>query len=104
MVNVMRKNNLSLVTLCSLLGSIALAGMLSGCGSKAEAQAGGRPAPEVGVIKATLQPVALQTELPGRIDPVRVAQVRARVNGVVLKRLFKEGSEVKAGQLLYQID
>jgi membrane fusion protein (multidrug efflux system) len=48
--------------------------------------------------------VALQTELPGRVSAVRVAQVRARVNGVVQKRLFREGSEVKAGQLLYQID
>jgi membrane fusion protein (multidrug efflux system) len=50
------------------------------------------------------QTVALQTELPGRVSSVRVAQVRARVNGVVLQRLFREGSEVKAGQLLYQID
>jgi len=48
--------------------------------------------------------VALQTELPGRVSAVRVAQVRARVNGVVQKRLFREGSEVKAGQALYQID
>ena len=45
-----------------------------------------------------------QPELPGRVSPLRVAQVRARVNGVVLKRLFQEGSEVKAGQALYQID
>ena len=50
------------------------------------------------------QAVALQTELPGRVSPVRVAQVRARVSGVVLKRLFREGSEVKAGQVLYEID
>jgi membrane fusion protein (multidrug efflux system) len=42
--------------------------------------------------------------VPGRVSAVRVAQVRARVNGVVLKRLFREGSEVKAGQPLYQID
>lgn len=60
--------------------------------------------PEVGVISAKLAPVVLQTELPGRVEPVRVAQVRARVNGVVLKRLFTEGSEVKAGQSLFQID
>jgi membrane fusion protein (multidrug efflux system) len=61
------------------------------------------PAP-VGVLKAELQAVALQTELPGRVEAQRVAQVRARVNGVVLKRLFTEGSEVKAGQPLFQID
>jgi membrane fusion protein (multidrug efflux system) len=62
------------------------------------------PAPEVGVITTKFQPVALQTELPARVDAFRVAQVRARVNGVVLKRLFTEGSEVKQGQSLFQID
>jgi membrane fusion protein (multidrug efflux system) len=82
--------------------------LLSACGKKDEAPAAGaggqRPPPEVGVITTRVQPVALQTELPGRVEAVRVAQVRARVNGVVLKRLFTEGSEVKAGQLLFQID
>nr|WP_310646722.1 efflux RND transporter periplasmic adaptor subunit [Limnohabitans sp.] len=62
------------------------------------------PPPAVGVVTVADQVVALQTELPGRVSPVRVAQVRARVNGVVLKRLFREGSEVKAGQVLYEID
>ena len=62
------------------------------------------PPAEVGVVVVAPQAVALQTELPGRVSPVRVAQVRARVNGVVLKRMFQEGSEVKAGQALYQID
>ena len=62
------------------------------------------PAPEVGVITTKFEPVALQTELPARAEPVRTAQVRARVNGVVLKRLFTEGSEVKQGQSLFQID
>jgi membrane fusion protein (multidrug efflux system) len=55
-------------------------------------------------VTVTPESVALQTELPGRVSPLRVAQVRARVNGVVLQRLFREGSEVKAGQALYQID
>jgi len=58
----------------------------------------------VGVITIAQQSVALQTELPGRVSPIRVAQVRARVNGVVLQRLFKEGTHVHAGQLLFQID
>ena len=62
------------------------------------------PPAEVGVVTVAPEIVALQTELPGRVSPVRVAQVRARVNGVVLQRLFREGSEVKAGQVLYQID
>jgi membrane fusion protein (multidrug efflux system) len=56
------------------------------------------------VVTVANEAVALQTELPGRVSAVRVAQVRARVNGVVLQRLFREGSEVKAGQQLYQID
>jgi membrane fusion protein (multidrug efflux system) len=104
MVKLMRKISLS-SPLLSLTGALLVAAGLSGCGSKADAQAGGaRPAPEVGVITTAFQPVALQTELPGRVEAIRVAQVRARVNGVVLKRLFKEGSEVKAGQQLFQID
>jgi membrane fusion protein, multidrug efflux system len=48
--------------------------------------------------------VALTTELPGRIDPVRVAQVRARVDGIVLHRNFREGADVTNGEVLYQID
>ena len=86
--------------------------LLSACGDKDAAQAGagpggaGRkmPPPEVGVITTKFESVALQTELPARAEPVRTAQVRARVNGVVLKRLFTEGSEVKEGQSLFQID
>lgn len=80
---------------------------LTACGKNDDpkaAAAGNRPPPQVGVITAKFEPVALQTELPARVEPVRVAQVRARVNGVVLKRLFTEGSEVKAGQVLFQID
>ena len=50
------------------------------------------------------QPVKLVTELPARTAPFRVAEVRPQVNGVILKRLFSEGSQVKAGQQLYQID
>jgi membrane fusion protein (multidrug efflux system) len=91
------------IALCTL----AALTLLSACGSKdgaAPAGGGNRPPPEVAVIVTKLEPVALQTELPGRVEPVRVSQVRARVNGVVLKRLFQEGSEVKVGQALFQID
>ncbi|NML62470.1 efflux RND transporter periplasmic adaptor subunit [Massilia sp. RP-1-19] len=85
--------------------TLAALTLLSACGDKDKAPAAGnRPPPEVGVIVTKFQPVALQTELPGRVEPVRVAQVRARVNGVVLKREFTEGSEVKAGQVLFRID
>jgi membrane fusion protein (multidrug efflux system) len=93
------------------LASLTLIALLSACGAKDAAPpaaagpgAGAPPPPEVGVIVAQPQSVALQTELPGRVEPVRVAQVRARVNGVVQQRMFREGSEVKAGQPLFQID
>lgn len=99
----------STLSLTRIAASTLLAmALLSACGSKnnaAQAGAGGKmPLPEVGVITTSIQPVALQTELPARVEPIRVAQVRARVNGVVLKRLFTEGSEVKQGQSLFQID
>ncbi|WP_445288088.1 efflux RND transporter periplasmic adaptor subunit [Variovorax atrisoli] len=84
--------------------------VLAGCG-KSDAPAGagagsggGHPAPEVGVIVATPTDVGLVTELPGRLEASRVAQVRARASGILLKREFREGSDVKAGQLLFRID
>ncbi len=85
--------------------------LLVGCG-KTEAPsagpggpAGGRmPLPEVGVVTASLGDVGLVTELPGRVEASRVAQVRARAAGIVQKRLFTEGAEVKAGQPLFAID
>lgn len=70
----------------------------------ARGAAGAPPTPEVGVFTVQTQQVSLARELPGRTSPVRVAEVRARVNGIVLKRLFTEGSDVKAGQKLFQID
>ena len=87
---------------------VALA-LLSACGHKDAAPAGAAPGgkmppPQVGVITAKSQSVALESELPARVEAVRVAEVRARVNGVVLKRLFTEGSMVKQGQSLFQID
>ena len=82
--------------------------MLAACGQKPAAGPGGPggapPPAEVGVITVAPQAVGLATDLPGRLEASRIAQVRARVAGVVLKRLFKEGSDVKAGQLLFQID
>lgn len=95
-----------------LLAAVSAAA-LTACGAKDGAPAaggapggapGGPPPATVGVVTVANQSVALQTELPGRVSAVRVAQVRARVNGVVQKRMFREGSEVKAGQPLYRID
>lgn len=75
---------------------------LSGCG-KSEAPPPAQT-PEVGIVTLEAQTVTLNTELPGRTNAFRIAEVRPQVNGIILKRLFKEGSDVKAGQQLYQID
>ena len=65
--------------------ALTAAVLVSGCGRQ-QAQNGAMPPPEVGVVTLAPESVALTTELPGRIDPVRVAQVRARVDGIVLHR------------------
>ncbi len=87
------------------LGALALATLaLSACsrgGAKATAPSG--PI-EVGVVTLAPAAVPLTKELPGRTSAFRVAEVRARVNGIVQKRLFKEGADVKEGQPLFQID
>ena len=75
---------------------------LAACGKKQDAPQAGKP--QVTVVTLATQPVSLTTELPGRTSPFRVAEVRPQVNGIVQKRLFTEGGEVKAGQQLYQID
>ena len=62
------------------------------------------PPPQVGTVVIHAKPVTLTAELPGRTAPYRISDVRPQVNGLILKRLFAEGSEVKAGQPLYQID
>ena len=90
------------------LSVISVAVLLVACG-KAEAPAaaapdGGMPAPEVGVVTVAPGDVGLQTELPGRLEASRVAQVRARAAGILQQRLFREGSDVKAGQALFRID
>ncbi len=76
---------------------------LAACAKK-EAKAPARPAAEVSVIAVASERVKHTTELPGRINSMRDAQVRARATGILLKRLFEEGSNVKEGQVLFQID
>lgn len=78
---------------------------LVGCSNQDTNQdATASPPPEVGVISVEAKPLALITELPGRLEASRVAEVRARATGVVLDRKFEEGSLVQAGDILYQID
>ncbi|HHQ4598368.1 TPA: biotin/lipoyl-binding protein, partial [Aeromonas veronii] len=81
-------------------------GLLAGCGDKGGAPQGQDDMPPAAVNVVTLQsgPLMLTTELTGRSAPLRVAEVRPQVSGIILKRLFTEGSDVKAGDLLYQID
>lgn len=78
---------------------------VSGCGKQSSAvtKAPGMP-PEVGVVVAQRQRVALTTELAGRTSAYLVAEVRPQVSGIIQKRLFTEGGDVKAGEVLYQID
>ncbi|KAF1068325.1 MAG: Multidrug resistance protein MexA [Pseudomonas citronellolis] len=88
---------------CALVSALLVAmATLAGC-DKSEPQQQAQ-IPEVGVVTLQPQSVDLTTELPGRTTAFRVAEVRPQVNGIILKRLFKEVSDVKEGQQLYQID
>ena len=80
--------------------------LMAGCGKSdvPAPGAGSKPPAQVGVVTVTSGDVGLVTELPGRLEASRVAQVRARVTGILQKRLFREGSDVKVGQLLFTID
>jgi len=85
-----------------LAAMLALSLLISGCKPAQDAPA--PPPPPVETLLTQAEALALETELPGRVEPVRVAEVRARVAGIVLSRHFREGAEVKAGELLFRID
>ena len=79
--------------------------LLTGCDDPNGAVAAVQPTePEVSIVTVKPQSRALVRELPGRIAPTRVSEVRPRVSGIVVQRLFNQGSEVKAGDALYKID
>jgi membrane fusion protein, multidrug efflux system len=82
----------------------AMAPLLAGCDEPTAAVAATPTEPEVGVITVTPQPRAITRELPGRISPTRVSEVRTRVSGIIVERMFQQGTEVKAGDPLYRID
>ncbi|KAA0571356.1 efflux RND transporter periplasmic adaptor subunit [Azospirillum sp. Sh1] len=90
----------------TLAAAACLIALLAGCNQQKQASGqpqGGGP-PEVSVLTIEPQRLTVTTELPGRTAAYRIAEIRPQVSGIVLKRLFREGSEVKAGDQLYQID
>ncbi|NGZ84314.1 efflux RND transporter periplasmic adaptor subunit [Duganella aceris] len=82
--------------------AVAIMTLLSACGEKAAPPA--PPPATVAVVTATAGTLTLSSELPGRTEASRIAQVRARTAGIVLKRVFQEGGDVKAGEVLFRID
>jgi membrane fusion protein (multidrug efflux system) len=96
------KNNNRAGWLMAAASVLAVSFILSSCGKPTT----GPPSitPEVVVVTIQSKPVVITTELAGRTSANLVAEVRPQVNGIIQKRVFMEGSDVKAGQLLYQID
>ncbi|MDR0250180.1 MAG: efflux RND transporter periplasmic adaptor subunit [Burkholderiales bacterium] len=87
------------------LGVLLLAVLaLTGCGKQEAQQQAGLPTIELGVVEIVAQKVTMTVELPGRTNPYLVAEVRPQVGGIILQRLFKEGSDVRRSDALYQID
>ncbi|MBN9585342.1 MAG: efflux transporter periplasmic adaptor subunit [Afipia sp. 62-7] len=82
---------------------IAGSALLGGCNDPAPAVAKYAP-PEVSVVNVKSEPFTVVRELPGRIASVRVAEVRSRASGIIVERLFHQGSDVEAGDILYKID
>jgi membrane fusion protein (multidrug efflux system) len=97
-------NKLSELQIRTLIVAAVLVGLfLSGCDRSTQSQPP-PSVPEVATVTVSTQSVVLTTELPGRTSSYLVAEIRPQINGLIQKRLFKEGSDVKAGQVLYQID
>lgn len=90
--------------LITVVAILAISVFMAGCGKKQPAAKPQAGPPEVSVITVQPQRTAITTELSGRTSASLVAEVRPQVSGIILKRVFTEGSDVKAGQLLYQID
>jgi len=96
------KNGYQLFRSTLVLAALASLIWLGGC--KNSQQSAPVQIPEVGIVLVRPQRIVLTTELPGRTSAFRVAEIRPQVNGLIQKRLFTEGSDVRAGQDLYQID
>ncbi|MCA1490034.1 efflux RND transporter periplasmic adaptor subunit [Sinorhizobium alkalisoli] len=90
-------------TLAALLASVIF---LAGCQKSEEQQAAAPafPPAQVAVFTTAAEPLPITNELPGRITPTRIAEVRPRVSGIIVERVFQQGSMVKEGDVLYRID
>lgn len=92
--------------LARFLPAALLLAFIAGCEGEAKTtpQQPARPPAQVGVYVATPEAIPVISELPGRISPTRIAEVRPRVGGIVIERVFRQGSDVEAGQPLFRID
>jgi membrane fusion protein (multidrug efflux system) len=86
-----------------LVRRLGAALFLAAC-SKSAPPAAAPPPPEVRVVVVSTQPIANAIELPGRLQAIRISEVRARVDGIIQRRLYTEGTDVRAGQPLFAID
>ena len=86
------------------VAALAILSVLSACGKPPGGAPPAAGTPVLGVMTVRAQPVELHTELPGRTSPYQIADVRPQVNGIIKARNFREGSDVKSGQVLYQIN
>ena len=97
----MQARSHAIPSLALLFGAAVL---LSGCNDQSVASSLPQEPAEVSIVTVKASPRAIVKELPGRIAPLRVADVRPRVSGIIIERMFEQGSAVKAGEALYQID
>src|SRR6185369_8301180 len=88
----------------AVAGTLIAGLLLTGCGKPKSAAPPQSGPPEVGIIVVKPEKVSLTTELSGRTVPYLIAEVRPQVSGIIRRRLYTEGSDVKAGQVLYEID
>ncbi len=88
----------------ALPSALLLAAVLAACNSEKAAAPPPQPQIQVSVVTLHPQPVAITAELPGRVSASLIAEIRPQVNGIIKSRLFREGSEVKTGDVLYEID
>ncbi|CAI3801683.1 Multidrug efflux pump subunit AcrA [Pseudomonas sp. MM221] len=94
-------SNLRAIGMASCLAAVVA---LAGCGEAEAPPSAGQNAFPVQTVTVASEPLTLAATLPGRVEPMRVAEVRARVAGIVLYKRFEEGADVKAGDVLFQID